>query len=150
MSDPVYDDTYTFSEYFGIYVQYTSGYSQTFYCDNFLIQATITDFYLEQVEVVSPTELDLYFSNVIDQQSITPAGFHLDGGAGVPLSARPVNQKQVRVGFAEAFSECSYALSIHEIKDQFEQLLDPDTKAEFTVVNPFRALSAELITGRIL
>src|SRR5690625_6538441 len=44
----------------------------------------------------------------------------------------------------------SYTLSINEIKDQFEQLLDPDTKAEFTVVNPFRALSAELITGRIL
>src|SRR5690625_6632672 len=42
----------------------------------------------------------------------------------------------------------SYTLSINEIKDQFEQLLDPDTKAEFTVVNPFRALSAELITGR--
>ena len=150
MSDPVYDDTYTFSEYFGIYVQYTSGYSQTFYFDNFLIQATITDFYLEQVEVVSPTELDLYFSNVIDQQSITPAGFHLDGGAGVPLSARPVNQKQVRLAFAEPFSGGSYTLSINEIKDQFEQLLDPDTKAEFTVVNPFRALSAELITGRIL
>src|SRR5690625_6941100 len=110
MSDPVYDDTYTFSEYFGIYVQYTSGYSQTFYFDNFLIQATITDFYLEQVEVVSPTELDLYFSNVIDQQSITPAGFHLDGGPAVLWQALPEIKKKVGLALPAQSSGASATL----------------------------------------
>lgn len=150
VAEPVFDDTYRSSEYFGVYVRYSSGRSKEYFFDNFLIHATITDFYLEQVEVVSPTDLDLYFSNVVDKHSITPSRFHLSGGAGVPLSARPLNQKQVRLTFSEPFSGGDYTLTVSEIKDQFEQLLDPGTAAEFTVVNPFRALSAELMTGRIL
>ncbi len=85
------DNTFTSTNYFGIYCKYTSSNATKFYFDDFYVDEIIIDTIPPEVnnlEVISETMLDIYFSEALEINSAQNiANYTIDNNIGNPESA---------------------------------------------------------------
>ncbi|MEI6124512.1 MAG: lamin tail domain-containing protein [Bacteroidota bacterium] len=119
----VFDTTYTSSSFFGIYCKYTSSNKTNFYFDDFYAGPKIVDTtppIVQSVTVVSATELDVVFSENVDEISAENLNNYFVSGVGIPLSAsKDINSGSIiRLVFSVPFSFGNlYAITIANVKD---------------------------------
>jgi len=88
----VFDDTYTQSYFSGVFCLYTSTRSDKFWFDDFVVTGNAftdtIDPTLTSISVISDTELDVYFSEPLNQSSAeNENNFTADNSIGNPTSA---------------------------------------------------------------
>ncbi|MEO0403970.1 MAG: lamin tail domain-containing protein, partial [Bacteroidota bacterium] len=117
------DDTYTSSEFLGVVCNYTVSNSTNFYYDDFFVgpeeideePPTITN-----IQVVSGTELQLSFSEPVEELSAETVAFYSVSGLGNPSAAErsDVDQIIVDLTFATSFPEnIEQTLSVEDVED---------------------------------
>jgi hypothetical protein len=143
------DNTYTSTSFFGIYCRYKtdSRYDQ-YYFDNFYVGPIITDTIspaISSVVVASPTQLDVYFSEVVDNVTAeTNTNYTVDNSVGNPVTALKdaANGALVHLTFSAAFSQAIiYTIIIDNVQDLNNNTMIADssvfilyTPKEFDVV----------------
>ena len=84
------DNTYLSTQFFGIFCKYTSSNSTKFYFDDFYVNEIIIDTvppHITDVEVISSSKIDIYFSEPVELNSAQePLHYLIDNGIGNPLT----------------------------------------------------------------
>ncbi|MEZ4923526.1 MAG: lamin tail domain-containing protein [Crocinitomicaceae bacterium] len=118
----VLDATYTTNANFGVFCKYTSSRSTKFFFDNMgdpYIDTIIPT--LDTVIYISPTQIDVVFSEVMDQTTAeTTSNYSVDNGIGSPSTAilDGADQKIVHLTFASSFvSGTIYLLTANNVED---------------------------------
>ncbi|MBT3209559.1 MAG: hypothetical protein HN704_01805 [Bacteroidetes bacterium] len=133
----VFDNSYTFSNYFGIFCKYTSTRSDKFYFDEFnitgnLFQDTIPP-KIDSFQVFT-NKIFLHFSEPLDVLSAENVNNYSLTNFGNPSLAtlNPEQSSDVELSFSQDFiSEVEYVLSVSNISD-IESNLMSDTNISFT------------------
>ncbi len=119
------DNSIVTTSYFGVYCQYTtaSRYNQ-FYFDDFYVGPIVVDTtkpFVNQVNIVSQTQLDVKFSEAIEDVSAqNTANYHVDNGINSPSSALKDGSDPtlVHLTFATAFGQgVSNHITINNVQD---------------------------------
>jgi len=142
----VFDDTYIQSSYFGMFCDYTATRSDKFYFDDVsvtgqafvdLVPPTVT-----AVNVVSDTELDVQFSEVVQTVSTQALGnYSANNGLGNPIAANidVVDSSLVHLTFGTAFGAgISNTLTISNVQDAAgnSMAITTETFIYFVAVTP--------------
>lgn len=150
----VVDNTFTFTSYFGVYVQYTISDATKFYWDNFYVGPILIDVappYISILQVVSNTQLDVHFSEPIDQVSAeTTSNYFVDNNIGDSFIASRDGSdfSLVHLTFTNHFDTgVAYTLSATNIKDLVGNLLWLDTK-KFAI--PTNVESLDIVINEIM
>ena len=120
------DNTYTNAQYTGVFCDYTSTRADKFFFDDFVVTGTpVPDTIppsIDSLVIVSNSELDVFFSESLDQQSAeTDQNYSVDQSIGNPSNATldSQNDQLVHLTFSSTFSQgSSYMLSASNIEDQ--------------------------------
>ncbi|KAA9333638.1 lamin tail domain-containing protein [Adhaeribacter soli] len=115
------DATYQRSEYFGVYIKYSSTNSTKFYFDDFKI-TDITAPVLNTISVISATQLDVLFNEPVSQASAqNTANFIVSGGGGSPATAvqDATNPALVHLTFAANLPSGTSTLTATGITDLY-------------------------------
>lgn len=121
----VNDDTYFSSAYFGVFCKYSSTRSDKFYFDNFIVSGSayvdVDPPLIEQISVVSDTEIDVGFSEDINQSiAENVSNYLVNNGIGNPTAATldATFPFLVHLEFSNAFTpNQTYELTIQNIED---------------------------------
>lgn len=121
----ILDNTYSSSNFSGVYCKYTQSRSTKFYFDDFIITGTpFVDNILPSVNsvaAISNTMVDVLFSENMEQTSVeTLANYTLDNGIGNPTSAvqDPSNPDLVHLTFSTPFTNnTNYFLTTENVDD---------------------------------
>lgn len=150
----VFDDTYTSTAYFGVFCKYTSSRSELFYFDE--LGAPYVDAVpplLENLEIISNTELDLLFSEPLDPTLANSVGnYILDNGIGNPLLAEldGINPALVHLTVGTAFSNgTDYEIMVENIEDLEGNIIET-TAVSFLYVIPVPAEYNDLIFTELM
>lgn len=118
----VLDATYTTNSNFGLFCRYTSTRSDKFFFDDLgdpFIDGTNPT--IDTVIVISDTQLDVHFSESLEQVSAeTTANYSVDSGIGAPSSAIQdgVDASLIHLTFSNAFvNGTNYLLTVNNITD---------------------------------
>ena len=109
--------------YLGIYTEYTSTRVDKFIFDNISIAEYIPDLLpptLEDLIVINDSEIQLIFSEPVDENSVSPLNIMIDNNIGMALTAIVNNSipNQVNATFAEQFNGGpTYQVTINDIQD---------------------------------
>ena len=119
------DNTHTSTNFFGVWCRHTSSRDTLFYFDDFSVGAPTVDTTRPTLQTLTPisnTELDVLFSENIDQTTAeTASNYSVNGGIGTPTSAirDAGNQALVHLTFANAFTSAQqYTLTVNNVQDQ--------------------------------
>ena len=122
--DSVTDQTYSTTSFFGVWCKYTSSNATKVYFDDFLVQSIQVDTFppqLQSVKIISPTQLDVYFSESLDSASASDAqNYQLNNGLGKPQSSQldAAQSSLVHLSFGQAMNlGTSYTLSVDHVED---------------------------------
>jgi hypothetical protein len=128
------DLTYTSSTHFGLVVRYSNSNRQKYYMDNIAVGDIVVDTQAPtvlQLNVVGPQELEVVFSEIVDQTSVENVGnYSADGGLGQPLAAvrNSALFQRVNLQFANPFAQGqTYILSLSNVNDLAGNALAPVT-----------------------
>lgn len=120
----VVDNSFTTSNYFGLFCKYTSSNVTKFYFDDFYVNEIIIDTIPPQIEyitVVSANQLEIYFDEALQISSAEDElNYFIDNGIGNPLSAEidEINPSIIHLEFAIDFTpDQEYEISIINIED---------------------------------
>lgn len=126
------DLTYTSSTHFGVIVRYSNSNRQKYYMDNISIGDIVVDTATPtvlQLNVIGPQELEVVFSEIVDQTSVENEGnYSVDGGLGQPLAALRNSSlfQRVNLQFAIPFLQGqTYTLSLSSVTDLAGNSLAP-------------------------
>jgi hypothetical protein len=118
------DTTYTNSNYFGVWCKYTSSNSSKVYFDDFVVQTIQVDSFppvLQSLSVLSPQQIELFFSESIDSLSASNTmNYQLNNGMGKPVNALwdETQNNRVVLSFSQSLSlGLNYLLSVDQIED---------------------------------
>ncbi len=81
----VIDNSHTVGAYVGIFCKYTTSNKEKFFFDDFIINTDYVDQppLLTYASAISDTEIDLFFNEPLDINSLNMATFNIDGGLSV-------------------------------------------------------------------
>lgn len=120
----VFDNTFTSTNYFGVVCKYTLSNISKFYYDDFYagpIQIDSIAPTVLSIKVVSSNQLDVLFSEAIDQSTAeTTSNYLVDQGVGIPSSAMKdlQNPALIHLTFSATFPQATNCLlSITNISD---------------------------------
>ncbi len=120
----VFDNTYSSTEWFGLFCRYTATNSDRFYFDDIYVGDIIPDIDPPKVlrlNVVDPNILDVHFSKVVEVGSAENVNnYTVDQGIGSPMIANrnPEAPNIVRLMFEQNFTENNlYKITIENIED---------------------------------
>lgn len=138
------DATYTTSNFFGVLVkQSTASFFQKHFFDNFYVGNIILDVTPPEVvsaSVVSPTQVDVLFSENVEQTSAeTISNYSVDNSLGNPSSAtRDVSDnKLVHLTFATSFtSAVNYTVTVTSVEDLVANAISTNNTATFAYYAP--------------
>ncbi len=117
------DNTFSSSLYFGVFCKYTSSNKTNFYFDDIYAGPIIVDTIrpiVKSVIVISPTQLDITFSENVEQSSAENLLNYSITGIGNPVSATKdgANGSLVHLTFSTLFTNgSSYSIDIANVKD---------------------------------
>lgn len=140
------DNTYSSSNYFGFYLEYTSSRADQFYFDDVIIENSET-FDTANASIASATEIDVTFNYQIDESSLDPGDFSVDGGVGNPGSVALEDDFTVRLTFDNILPDDDYTITINNVDNIYGGTIPTDTEVAFTVSNPFDVVSVEAVTS---
>jgi hypothetical protein len=119
-----FDNSFSSTSWFGVFCKYTTSNATKFYYDDFYVGPIIVDTIpplVTAVSIVSPTKLDIQFSENIDLSSAENiANYAVDNNIGNPVTAirDAANGSLVHLTFNSAFTEkINYTITISNIKD---------------------------------
>ncbi len=128
------DNTYTSTGFFGVYAEYsTASRYNLYYFDDFYVGPIIYDTIppeVQSVAVVSTTQLDVLFSENVEQTTCENINNYFVPGIGNPsLASQDVNNLSlVHLTYSTAFSEgVIYSLAVSNVKDLAGNIISPDT-----------------------
>jgi hypothetical protein len=128
------DTTYKTSQYAGVYCKFTSSNKTNFYFDDFFIGSIVKDILAPTVTratVISDTQLELQFSESVNQLTATIASYYsANNGFGSPSLAEidGVNPSIVRLTFPNSFvHNLAYQLTVSGVTDLVGNILIPQT-----------------------
>jgi len=142
-SGTINDDTFTESDYFGLYVRYSGGNSNDFFFDDILIRDGIPPLELTNIDIESGNSLRAAFTEQVDETSIQTSDFELNGVQPVNAALDQDNQNQVVLEFSDGLDQGSNTLSVSNIDDFRGNTIEP-VNFEFTISNPFFINSVDL------
>ncbi|MEX0773649.1 MAG: lamin tail domain-containing protein [Balneolales bacterium] len=135
-SEPVVDNTYTESAHFGLRLHYTATRRDRFFFDDIVIRDFTDTIKVTDVQARNSRELDIIFTDRLDESSITPAHFVINSYK-APDSAVLISDNMVRLRFGNSLADGIYDLNISQISDDRGHTIDQNTSFEFEVFNPF-------------
>ncbi|MEX2641625.1 MAG: lamin tail domain-containing protein [Balneolales bacterium] len=133
----VTDTTYTKSTYFGMRVNYTATRRQHFFFDEIHIRNDIDAVQATTVQVINSRTLDVLFTDRIDETSVLPLHFTVNGTR-VPSSAVLIDVNLVRLNFDLPLAEGPGTLAIEQVRDDRGHVINEHTRLEFSMQNPFQ------------
>ncbi|MEX2397108.1 MAG: lamin tail domain-containing protein, partial [Balneolales bacterium] len=136
-NEQVVDNTHTHSSYFGIKVHYTSTRRDRFYFDEFYIRNFTDPLQVADVRVNNARELDIIFTEHIDESSLNPGQFLLNG-LKAPDSALLISRNIVRLTFNTPLQTGVHELSANQVRDDRGQIIKEGNRFEFQITNPFK------------
>ncbi len=120
----VTDNTYTQTNFFGVYVKHTTSRRASFFFDDIFVGEEFVDTKPPtalQATILSDTEIELLFSEALDLASAeNAANYSLDNGIGSPSVAQldAGNPALVRLSFGQAFqNNTTYTLNVEGVSD---------------------------------
>jgi hypothetical protein len=118
------DNTFTASAYMGVFCKYTVSNATKFYFDDIYAGPIVVDVTapsIISVDVISNTQLDVHFSEIVDISTAeNPANYSANNGIGNPVTATrdAVNQDIVHLVFTNAFvNGTTNTLTVNNVKD---------------------------------
>lgn len=118
------DNTFTTSAYMGVWCKFTVSNATKFYWDDIYAGPIVVDLIppsIVQADVVSTTQLDVYFNEIVDAAtSQNPSNYTVNNGIGTPSTATrdAVNQNVVHLLFTTAFvNTITNTLTVTNVKD---------------------------------
>ncbi|MBD3639325.1 MAG: lamin tail domain-containing protein [Crocinitomicaceae bacterium] len=146
----VSDATHTTNSNFGVFCRYTSTRSTDFYFDNLgdpYIDSVIPT--IDTVIVISSTELDVQFSEAMDQGTAeTTTNYSLDQGIGSPVSTLQDagDPALIHLTFGTPFvSGTNYILTVSNVEDLGGNAVNNPTTYPFDYFVPDVPLPGELL-----
>lgn len=148
----IFDNTYTSTTNFGVWCKYTSTRSELFYFDN------LGDPYMDGLSptvisttVISPTELDVLFSEPMNQAIAEVEGnYYVDNSIGFPTAALldGVDPSLVHLTFATAFTNgINYTLTMNNLEDLGTNvIISPTNESFFYFVDEVSVANDVIIT----
>ncbi|MEX0906055.1 MAG: lamin tail domain-containing protein [Balneolaceae bacterium] len=127
------DNTFTLSGYFGMLLQYTSTRSENFFFDDIRFGS----FSAIKTELFSPSVLDIHFNYPVDENSLSPADFFINGGIGIPQSADLLSDFTVRLTYAQPFPDGEHTVTINDVEHIFGGEIEAHSQLNFSVENLF-------------
>lgn len=147
------DNTFTTTEYFGVYCNYTISNSKKFYFDDFYIGPEIIDTIppeIISVEVVSSNAIDVKFSETVEKQSSeNPNKYIVNNGIGNPKSALldELDFSLVHLEFENDFqNRIENILTVSNIEDLSGNVIE---ESEFAF-SLFSAYSFDIVINEIM
>ncbi|MFC5269163.1 lamin tail domain-containing protein [Adhaeribacter terreus] len=131
------DATHQRSDFFGVFMRYTSANSTKFYFDDLRI-TDLTPPALVSATLISGTQLDLLFNEPVSLATAqNVANYALSGGAGNPVSAvlDGQNPALVHLTFGSTFSGGNHSVSISNLADLYGNIA-PVLTANFSFTPP--------------
>lgn len=126
------DNSFSNSNYMGVYCKYTSSNSAKFYFDDIYAGPVIVDIEPPTVislAVISSTSVDVLFSESMETASVSDVlNYSLSPGIGPPLSATPdlTDKAKVHLVFGQTFvNETQYTLGITGVRDLSGNIMLP-------------------------
>lgn len=151
----VLDNTYTTTDFSGVLCKYTSSRADKFYFDDIgvpyedAVSPTIEDLF-----IISDTEIDVVFSEPVELSSAETTGnYLLDNGIGNPISAilDGDNPALVHLVFSSEFeSGLTYLLTIENVEDLAGNPVVDPTAESFIYFNYVPALENDVIFTEFL
>ena len=150
------DNTFTTTDYFGIFCKYTASNASKFYFDDFYVNEIVIDTIppeIDAIEVISANQTDVYFNEFVEQASSQNIlNYFVNNGIGNPVNAErdQNNFSLVHLEFQQNFSPgVNNTLIISDVEDLSGNLMDSDT-IDFIyvpsfVVNPFDVVVNEIM-----
>ena len=148
--DTAIDNTHTTSEYFGVRTTYTPTRFDRFFFDDFII--TKNPPFTLSVDVIAQNQLEVLFSEEIEESSVNITGFSVSDGIGEPETATVTSPETVLLTFQDEIPGGEYELSVSGVTDMLGIEMEPQTLG-FTIstLGNFSLLSpldgAELTTN---
>ncbi|SFG66502.1 lamin tail domain-containing protein [Pedobacter insulae] len=150
----VIDNTFTNTNYFGVYARYTATRSDGFIFDDFKIEELVADLTpprLLGIKVVDDYELEVTFSEKLAvSSSLVAQNYRLKEQGTNPLSVSATNESNiVRLHFTNAFETGQYSLVVHNLKDLKGNELIENNEISTFFVKPYVALKGDVIINEI-
>ncbi|MEX2436328.1 MAG: hypothetical protein WD735_06540, partial [Balneolaceae bacterium] len=145
----VTDNNYTFSNYFGLLLKYTATRTDRFYFDDFLIENT-AEFSIASVTAHSETSLNVSFNYPLDTSTIAASDFSIDQDIGTPDNVQPLSQYTVQLTYSTPIPDGDYILTVSNIENKFGDIIEPGSRASFTVQNPFEMIGLSVINHSLI
>lgn len=150
------DETLGKTGFFGFCSTFTASNAKKIYFDNFYVGPRVIDHdppLLLGCEVLDPLRLQLSFNEALSETSaLNPSNYMVDNGLGSPISAAfGDNAAMVVLEFEREISGgVHYTLSVSNIKDLWDNMMEPTTFAFSTYeVSPYDILINEILFNPI-
>ncbi|MEM9673259.1 MAG: lamin tail domain-containing protein [Bacteroidota bacterium] len=148
----VQDDTYTVSNYFGVYCKYTSTRKDAFYFDDILVSGTpqpdTQQPVITSLSVLSDTQLQIQFSETVTAATAeTVANYTLPGYS---ASAATLADDLVTLSVNEALVNATdYSLNVRNIQDEAGNAM-ADTTLNFFYFEPVPAQWNDVVISELM
>ena len=139
------DNTHTTSSYFGFYLEYTSSRADEFFFDDILIENS-EPFDVVSAETANATDVDITFNYQIDDGTIQPADFLVDGGLGNPASVSLEHDFTVRLSYGSVLPDGNYTVTVNNVDNIYGSTIPANSEADFSVSNPFFVTDFEILS----
>lgn len=147
----VMDATIFSSQYFGVLAKYSGSNSTKYFFDDLYAGPVVVDNEPPQIlsaTVITPTQLDLQFSEPLDQTSAeTESNYTINNAIGNPLSATlDANTSLVHLVLSTALANQSYEIIANNIGDLNGNVLTADT-ATFSF---YQTLAGDVVINELM
>lgn len=140
------DNSYTSSNYFGMLLNYTSTRTDRFFFDEILIENT-ADFAISSVTVTSETSLEVSFNFPPDESTVDVSDFTINQNFGSPDHIQLKSDYTVQLTYNTPIPEDSYTLTVSNISNRFGEVIEPDSRLDFSIQNPFKITGISVINN---
>lgn len=106
-------------------------------------------FTVENLEIVSATEIDVIFSEDVEAGSLNGSTFSISDGVGEPANVSLPSANTVRLEYSEQFSTGDRTLTINDLESVNGWVIDDDTEVDFEISNPFEFVSFNAISNSV-
>ena len=151
------DNTTSASTHFGVKINQSSAASpiNKHFFDNFSVSAIVPDIQpptISTIAVISGTEIDLKFDEIVDQTTAeTITNYTVDNGIGQPLSAilDGIDNSLVHLTFINSFANSGYQITVQNVEDQNGNSIITEIE-NFDVIIPELAIIGDIVINEIM
>lgn len=152
----VVDQTFTYTNYFGIAYKYATAarYNQFILDDleiDFLVEDVVAPT-IKQVKVVDKGQLEISFSESVQAETaLNPQNYQLSPALRQPLSiqAKP-NSNAYLLNFEEDIPTQAYTLVVNHIKDIKGNIIAANASNNFFYIQPYQPKQGEVLLNEIM